>query len=156
MRDVDNGTRHAADEYYATGSLAIHEVTSHTSSEEVGAVDVDAPELSHTIDGVFDGVEVLGEAGRGNEVVDLSVLVDDIREDALNRGLIADCEKSAMFRVLSEANKLTIAVVSGDLGHSVSAGVLVLEDLDKLLCLFLSFLLCDDGVSHGCVETRSR
>ena len=62
LRNVDNGTTHTSDEDNATGSLALHEVTSDSSSEEVGAVDVDTPELSHTVNGVFDGVEVLGEA----------------------------------------------------------------------------------------------
>jgi hypothetical protein len=60
---VDDGATHTSDEDDATGSLALHKVTSDSSSEEVGTVDVDTPELSHTIDGVLDGVKVLGEAG---------------------------------------------------------------------------------------------
>jgi len=62
LRNVDNGTTHTADEDDTTRSLALHEVTSNSSSEEVGAVDVDTPELSYTVNGVLDGVEVLGEA----------------------------------------------------------------------------------------------
>jgi hypothetical protein len=53
----------------------------------------------------------------------------------------------------SQTADLTIAVVAGDLGYSVSAGVLVLEDLDQFLCLLLGFVLCNDGVSFGCVQT---
>jgi hypothetical protein len=63
LRHVDNGATHTSDEDDATRSLALHKVTSDSGSEEVGAVDVDTPELSHTVDGVLDGVEVLGEAG---------------------------------------------------------------------------------------------
>lgn len=60
---VDDGTTHTADEDDATRSLALHKVTSDSSSEEVGAIDVDTPELPHTVDGVLDGVKVLGKAG---------------------------------------------------------------------------------------------
>jgi hypothetical protein len=63
LRHVDDSATHASNEDNATRSLALHKVTSDSGSEEVGAVDVDTPELSHTVDGVLDGVEVLGEAG---------------------------------------------------------------------------------------------
>lgn len=62
LRNVDDGTAHTSDENDATRSLALHKVTSDSSSEQVGAVDVDTPELSHTVNGILDGVEVLGEA----------------------------------------------------------------------------------------------
>ena len=45
--------------------------------EEVGAVDVDAPELAHAVDWVGGRFEVLGETGGGYEVVDFVVLRED-------------------------------------------------------------------------------
>jgi hypothetical protein len=80
------------------------------------------------------------------------VLADDIGEDAFDRVLVAHYRESVVVCVLSDYG-LTIAVVAGDLGYSIGARVLVLEDLDQLLCLLLGFLLYDDGVSSGCVQT---
>lgn len=66
LRDVDNGARHASDEYHAAGCLALHEVLCDGDREQVCAIDVDAPELPHSVDRVVDGLEVLCEAGRCN------------------------------------------------------------------------------------------
>lgn len=63
LRYVDDSATHTPNEDDATRSLALHKVTSDSSSEEVGAVDVDTPELPHTVNGVLNGVEVLGKAG---------------------------------------------------------------------------------------------
>lgn len=46
--------------------------------EEVGAVDVDGEELAEAVDGVVGGLEVLGEAGAGDEAVDAAVLGQDL------------------------------------------------------------------------------
>ena len=74
---VDDGPRHGADHDDAAGRFALHEVAGHADGEEVGAVHVDAPELLHAVVGVGDGVEVLGEAGGGDEVVDAAVGRED-------------------------------------------------------------------------------
>jgi len=78
LRHVDDGARHATDHYYAAGALALHEVLGDADREQVGAVHVNTPELLDAVVGVVDGVEVLGEASRCDEVVDLAVLADDI------------------------------------------------------------------------------
>lgn len=78
LGDVDDGAGHAADHDHAARALTRHEVAGDRGGEEVGAIDVDGPELAHALDGVVDGLEVLGEAGRGDEVVDLAVGGDDL------------------------------------------------------------------------------
>ena len=78
LRDVDNGTAHGPDHDNAAGCIALHQVLGNTNSKEPGAVNVDAPQLLHAVVWVFDGWEVLGEAGGCDEVVDLAVLRDDL------------------------------------------------------------------------------
>jgi len=58
--------------------------------EKVGAVNVDGPQLAHAVDGVVDGLKVLGEAGRGDEVVDLAVLLNDLGDAGLDRLGVGD------------------------------------------------------------------
>lgn len=70
---VDDRARHAADHDDAAGALTLHQMTSDRGSEKVGAVDIDGPELAHTLDGVVDGLKVLSETSRCDEVVDLAV-----------------------------------------------------------------------------------
>jgi hypothetical protein len=79
------------------------------------------------------------------------VLADDIGEDAFDRVLVAYYRESVVVRVPRIA-ELTIAVMAGDLGHSIGARVLILEDLDQFLCLLLGFFLYNDGVSFGCLQ----
>lgn len=104
LGNVDNGAGHAANHDDAAGSAALHQVTGDTGSEEVGAVDVDAPELAQAVDGVVDGLEVLGKAGRGDEVVDLAVGLDNLSDTGVDGLLVAD-----------------VCVVSGDLGDTAVA-----------------------------------
>ena len=70
---VDDGPGHGPDHDDAARGFALHEVARHAHGEEIGAVDVDAPEFFHPVVGVGDGVVVFGEAGRGDEVVDFAV-----------------------------------------------------------------------------------
>lgn len=76
-------------------------MASDTGSEEVSAVDVDTPELAQTVDGVVDGLKVLGETSRGDEVVDLAVGLDDLGDTGVDGLLVAD-----------------VCVVSSDLGDT--------------------------------------
>lgn len=85
LRDVDNGAGHRADHHDAAGRLTFHQVLGHASREEVGAVDVDAPELLDAIERILNRVEVLGEASRGHQVVDLAVLANDLGKDIRDR-----------------------------------------------------------------------
>lgn len=58
--------------------------------KQVGAVDVDAPQPAHAVDRVVDGLKVLGEAGRGDEVVDLAVGRHDLGDAGLDRLRVRD------------------------------------------------------------------
>lgn len=78
LGDVDNGTTHGADHDNAARCVALHQVLGNTNSKEPCAVNIDAPQLLHAVVWVFDGWEVLGEAGGCDEVVDLAVLCDDL------------------------------------------------------------------------------
>lgn len=80
LRYVDNGAGHGADKDNASASLTRHQVLCSLYGEQVGAIDVDSPQLLHTIKGVRNGIEVLGEAGRCHEVVDLAVLLHNVRK----------------------------------------------------------------------------
>ena len=52
---------------------------------KVGAIHVDAPEFVQTIGRIGNGVEVLREAGRGDEVVDFAVVGQDLVETGFDR-----------------------------------------------------------------------
>lgn len=94
-------------------------------SEEICAIYVDAPQLAHAVNRVVDSVVVLGETGAGDKVVDLSVLLDDLVNTLLNRVCIR-----------------YIGVMSGDLGHSGGARVLLAEHVNQLDSLAFGFFLC--------------
>ncbi len=62
----------------------------HGRGKQIGAVDIDAPELPHAVDRVGDGFKVLGEARRRDQVVDPAVLGDDLGNASLDTGLVGD------------------------------------------------------------------
>lgn len=49
LRNIDNGARHATDTDNASRRLASHEVLGSLNAEEICAIDVDAPELLHSL-----------------------------------------------------------------------------------------------------------
>lgn len=122
---VDDGARHASDEDHASRALALHQVLGDGDSEEVCTVHVNAPKLAHTVDRVIDSIVVFGEPCAGDEVVDLSVLLNDLVDAALHRVGIRH-----------------VGVVSGHLRHSMRAGVFLPEYLNQLNGLALGFLFC--------------
>ena len=125
LGDVDDGARHATDQDHAAGGIAAHKVLGDASSEEVSAVNVDVPELAHAVDRVVDGLEVLGEAGAGDQVVDLAVLHDDVVDAALHRLWVGD-----------------IRVVRRHLGYPHGARILPPEYIYQLNGLLLGLFLC--------------
>jgi hypothetical protein len=50
-------------------------VLGHRDRIQIGTVDVDAPKLLDPVMRVRDGVVVLGEASRGDQVIDLAMLL---------------------------------------------------------------------------------
>lgn len=101
LRHVDNGPGHAANEDHAAGALPLHEVAGDGRGKQVCAVDVDAPELAHAVNGVVDGLKVFGEAGRGDEMVNLAMLLDDLGNAGVDGGGVGH-----------------VSVVSGDSGNA--------------------------------------
>ena len=49
-----------------------------TRREQVGPVDVDTPEFLNSVIWIFYGVEILREAGRGNQMVNLTMLLHNV------------------------------------------------------------------------------
>lgn len=84
LRYVDDGTAHTADEDHAAPGLALHEVASDGCRKEVGTVDIDGEQLAHALDGVVGGLEVLGEARGGDQVVNLAVLGQDLGDAGMD------------------------------------------------------------------------
>ena len=122
--DVDNGTAHGADHDNAAVGLALHQVLCDTNSEQPRAVDVNTPQLLHTVVWVVNSWVVLGEPGGGDEVVDLAVLRDDLVEGRSHGLGLGD-----------------IGVVSGDTRNVFRARILALELCDKSCGLLLTLVL---------------
>lgn len=77
---------------------------SDLASKEVGPVNVHAPELPQPIWWVCDSVEVLGETGRCDQVVDLPVVLDNFGDRGFDRLVVRD-----------------IAEMRGDFGDTIIA-----------------------------------
>lgn len=78
LRHIDDSTGHTSNhDDAAVCDIASHQVTGDTCREEVCAIDIDAPQLLYPLVWVCLCGEVLGEAGRGDQVVNLAVLVKD-------------------------------------------------------------------------------
>lgn len=101
LGNVDDGSRHAANQNHATGRLALHEMAGDGGSKQVCTVNIDGPQLAHAVNGIVDGLKVLGEAGGSDEVVNLAMLLDDFGDAGLDRLGVGD-----------------VGVVGGDLGDS--------------------------------------
>lgn len=135
LGNVDDGTRHGADEDDAAVGLALHQVAGNGGGEEVGAIHIDGPELAHALNGVAHGIEVLGEAGGCDEVVDAAVNADDVGNALVDRLRIRD-----------------VGVVSGDARQVLSLGVLLLESINEVLGLCLGLL--EVQIDNGKVTAR--
>ena len=82
---VDDGTRHAANHDHAAWGLALHEVLGDSNCVQIGAVDIDAPELLNAVVRVRDCIVVLGESSRGDEIVHLAMSFEDFCERLVDR-----------------------------------------------------------------------
>ena len=101
LRHVDNGARHGTDHDHGAFGLALHEMSSHLAGEVVSAVNIDTPKLLHAVGWVCYGVEVLGEAGRCDKVINLAVVSDNVGHDLLDRHVVGH-----------------VTVVGGDFGNA--------------------------------------
>jgi hypothetical protein len=115
LRNIDNSTRHAANHDNAPGHLPLHEVLGHSYSIQVGTVNIDSPKLLYAVMRVGDGVVVLCEARRRDEVVDLAVRLEDLGE-----GLVDGCWARDVAEVccdLRDAGCALVEVTSDESEH---------------------------------------
>lgn len=85
LRHVHDCAGHGSDHDDASWRLALHQMPRDTSREQVRPVDIDTPEFLDSVIWIFYGVEVLGEAGRGNQVVDLTMLLHNLGNSGVDR-----------------------------------------------------------------------
>lgn len=62
----------------------------HSRRKEIGAVDVDAPQFANPVNGVGDGIKVLCETSRGDEMIDAAMLLDNLGERGVDRVGVRD------------------------------------------------------------------
>lgn len=65
-------------------------MTRNGRGKEIGAVDIDGKQLTHAVNGVVDGLEVLREAGRRDEAVDFAVRFKDFGDTGGHAVSVAD------------------------------------------------------------------
>lgn len=151
LRNIDDGTRHAANKYHASGGLSLHEVLRDTGRKHVCPIYVDSPKLAHAVDWVIDGIEVLGEAGRCYQTVDLSVLAQDFGNASLNRYRVRNISAMSSYFGNSEKNcqyMVTLGRNSRDL--PARTWVFLLKSCHQLVGLQLRFFvyaMVSDGLS---------
>jgi hypothetical protein len=104
-------------------------VAGYLAGEQVGSVDVDLPQTAHAVDGIGDGIEVLGEAGRGDEAVNAAVAGDDVAHAVPDRVRVRD-----------------VGVVGRDGRAAWGRGVIALEVGQKVGGLGFGFVLFERWV----------
>jgi hypothetical protein len=138
---INNGARHTSNEHNASWCISRHQVLCDSNCEKICAIDIDAPELADPVDRVIDGLEVLCESCRCDQVVNLAMLFDNLSNSCLNRFL-----------------RRYVGIMSGDSWNTtllrydlyadlpgyllVGSWVLLSECLHELLCLLFGLLLC--------------
>ncbi len=55
-------------------------------SKQVGAVNIDSPQLAQAINGIVDGLVIFSKAGRCNKVINLAMLFDDFGDASVDGG----------------------------------------------------------------------
>lgn len=88
LRHIYHSSRHGPNHHHTASRFAFHQVTSDRDRKEVCAINIDSPELPHTLDGVLDRIKILREPGRSYQMVDLAVLFDDLLNCSIDRILI--------------------------------------------------------------------
>lgn len=124
LRNIDNGARHASYEDHTSRALSFHEVAGHGCSKQICTVDVYAPEFAQAINWIVDSFKIFGESGRGDEVVNLTVGLDDLRNTRLDRVWIGN-----------------IGIVRCNIWNMLGAGIFFLKCLNEQIALLLSLVL---------------
>ena len=90
LRHVHDSPTHGSHHDHAALRLAPDEMAADGRGPQVRAVDVDAPQLPHAVRGVLDGVEVLGEPGRGDQMVYPAVLAQNLVQGRVDGAGVCD------------------------------------------------------------------
>ena len=101
LGDVDDCAGHGADHDHAAWGFTLHQVTRDSGREKVCSINIDAPELLDAVERVCDGIEVLGEARGGDQVVNLAMVLDNRLNCCIDRVGVGD-----------------VRIVGGDLGNA--------------------------------------
>lgn len=80
---IDNGAGHGANHDHATLCFSVHQMTGNAGCEQIGAVNIDAPQFLHPVVGIGDCVEVLGKTGRSDKVVDFAMVLDNLLNSSI-------------------------------------------------------------------------
>lgn len=86
--NIHNCAAHTTNENHTTGRLTFHKMSCNASCKQVCTVDIHTPQLAQAVDRVVNGLEVLREASARHEVVDLSVLLDNVVDTTLDTSLV--------------------------------------------------------------------
>lgn len=60
-------------------------MSSKCAGPEVSAIDVDTPKLVQTVGRIINGIEILSEASRGDEVIDFAVICQNLGKAGIDR-----------------------------------------------------------------------
>lgn len=71
LRHIHDCARHAANHDNASWRISLHKMLGYSHSIKIGTVDIDSPELLHTVVWVGDSIVVFGEPSRRYKVVNL-------------------------------------------------------------------------------------
>lgn len=84
LRNIDNGTRHGSNHHHTAFDLPLHKVFCALNRPIVSAIDVNTPELVDSIWWVSNGIEILSEASRGNQMINFAVVLNDLSQRAFD------------------------------------------------------------------------
>jgi hypothetical protein len=100
LRNVHNRARHAAYHNDASGCLPLHEVLCNSNCVQICSINVDPPELLHAIMRIRNGIIILGEASRSDQVVDFAMGLQDFLQ-----GLVDGCWARNVAKMCSDFRK---------------------------------------------------
>lgn len=128
LRHVDNRTGHASYHDDASWRLSLHQMFRHASCEEICAIHIYTPQLLHPFIRIGNGIVVLDETCRGDQMIDLAMFFDDLGQCAGDRIRIRH-----------------ITVVCRDFRGSKHAGIFAIGNVRTVVSFRFSVLLFEVG-----------
>lgn len=145
---IDDGTGHAPDHHNASRLIPLHQMLGHSSCEQISTVHVHAPEFLHPVVRVGYGIKVLGETCRSDQVIDLAMLLNDLRQGAADRRRTGDV---AVVRCnLGGSSELAITVISFQMRRRVFP-----SEVSHQFCRLVCSLLLYKEISNDLIRTTT-